>query len=303
MARARLHSGRLGWAGTACAGAAVALAFALFAACEPGEPALEQRMEARALVAELRAALHASAEAEKRAVLSETEEESAAAVAEAEAEARAVGERAAVLAAHLTALQYEPERQLLHTFEERFAELQRVDADLLPLARGHTNERAWQLALGAGRQAADELAARSAEAARAVPRRNRASAEAASTAAFLAVREIQVLEAPHIREPDDARMTALEARMAAAAQRARDSLAKLRALSAPASRPALDAASEALESFLRNHADVVRLSRENTDVRSTALSLGEKQRLTAACDDALSALQEALEHRATAATR
>src|SRR5262245_38870623 len=174
MALPRLQSGRL--AGTACATAAVALLLA----CEPGGPAVEQRMEARALVAELRAGLHASAEAEKRAVMSASEEESAAAAAEAEAEARALGERAAVLAAHLVALQYEPERQLLRTFEERFAELQRVDADLLPLARGHTNERAWRLALGAGRQAADDFAARAGEVAREVPRRNRAAAEAAA---------------------------------------------------------------------------------------------------------------------------
>jgi hypothetical protein len=93
-------------------------------------------------------------------------------------------------------------------------------------------------------------------------------------------------------------MTSLEARMAAAEASARASVAALAELLGP-----LDAVSEALDRFFRTHAEIVALSRQNTDVRSLALSLGEKHRLTAACDATLAELQDALARRGEKATR
>jgi hypothetical protein len=268
-------------------------------ACEPGvAPVLVKRAQARALAAELRVDLLASAEAEKRAVMAESDEASARAADEAEAATRALGERAAVLSGLLASLSYEPEASLLRTFEHQLAESKRVDAELLALARGNTNEKAWQLAFGPGQAAADDFAARLAEATRLAPPDRAARAESLAASALLSVREVQVLEAPHIRASEDAAMTALEERMARAQTSARASVAALAELLGP-----LDAVSEALDRFFRTHADVVALSRQNTDVRSLALSLGEKRRLTAACDATLAALQDALARRGQEATR
>ena len=268
-------------------------------ACEPGvAPVLVKREQARAIAAELRVDLLESAEAEKRAVMAESDDASAKAADEAEAATRVLGERAAVLAGLLASLSYEPEAALLRTFEQQLAESQRVDATLLELARGNTNEKAWRLAFGAGQAAADDFAARLAEAARAAPPERAARAEALAASALLAVREVQVLEAPHIRAAEDAAMTSLEARMAAAEASARASVAALAELLGPQG-----AVSEALDRFFRTHAEVVALSRQNTDVRSLALSLGEKRRLTAACDATLAALQDALARRGQEATR
>ena len=51
------------------------------------------------------------------------------------------------------------------------------------------------------------------------------------------------------------------------------------------------------------NAQLIALSRRNTNVRSLALSLGQKRMLTATCEDSLRALQDALGKRGFSATR
>jgi hypothetical protein len=51
------------------------------------------------------------------------------------------------------------------------------------------------------------------------------------------------------------------------------------------------------------NAQIVTLSRRNTNVRSLALSLGQKRMVAAACDDSLRALQDTLSKRGFSATR
>ena len=61
------------------------------------------------------------------------------------------------------------------------------------------------------------------------------------TTAVMTVREIQVLQAPHVAEADDAVMTRMEARMATSETAARAALATLMPLVQPASRTRLAA--------------------------------------------------------------
>ena len=56
---------------------------------------------------------------------------------------------------------------------------------------------------------------------------DRLRVKALAATAVAAVREIQALQAPHIAESDDAAMTRIEARMAAAERVARDQLKML----------------------------------------------------------------------------
>ena len=51
------------------------------------------------------------------------------------------------------------------------------------------------------------------------------------------------------------------------------------------------------------HAEIVTLSRRNSNVRSLALSLGRKRTVTAECEDALRALEQALATHEFTATR
>ena len=127
--------------------------------------------------------------------------------------------------------------------------------------------------------------------------------EALVATALAAVREIQVLQAPHIAEADEAAMTRMEKQMATEEASARSALATLGAMTQPASRPHLAAATAALDRFIGLNAQIMALSRRNTNVRSLALTLGQKRTLTAACEDRLQALQDALAKREFKATR
>jgi hypothetical protein len=119
----------------------------------------------------------------------------------------------------------------------------------------------------------------------------------------LTVREIQVLQAPHIAEADDAVMTRMEKEMAASEKSARAALATLATLVEPASRTHLAAATAALDKFIGLNAQILALSRRNTNVRSLALSLNQKPALLAACEDPLHRLQDALAKRAYTVAR
>ena len=51
------------------------------------------------------------------------------------------------------------------------------------------------------------------------------------------------------------------------------------------------------------NAQIIALSRRNTNVRSLALSLDQKRTMTATCEESLRALQDALARRGYSATR
>jgi len=111
-----------------------------------------------------------------------------------------------------------------------------------------------------------------------------------------------VLQAPHIAESNDAAMTRMEGAMHDSAVSAKAALDRLKATLPRAGTP-LAAADAALARFLSVNADIVTLSRKNTNVRSLALSLGRKRVVTAECEDQLRALGEALAKHESTATR
>ena len=65
----------------------------------------------------------------------------------------------------------------------------------------------------------------------------------------------------------------------------------------------LDAAGTALARFDKLSAELVRLSRRNSNVRSLALALRHAPQLVAACDGSLALLQEALAKDGFSGTR
>ena len=98
-------------------------------------------------------------------------------------------------------------------------------------------------------------------------------------------------------------MTRMEEQMTASAAVARKALEELKAALTPAAAPQLAAAGAALDRFMAIHAEIITLSRRNSDVRSLALSLGRKRVVTAECEDQLRALEEALAKHEFTATR
>jgi hypothetical protein len=92
-------------------------------------------------------------------------------------------------------------------------------------------------------------------------------------------------------------MTRIEARMTASEAAARKTLASLAAVVSAPARPRLAEATAALDKFMAVHAQIIGLSRRNTNVRSLALSLSEKPAAARACTDRLRDLGDSLAKR------
>lgn len=268
------------------------IALVTVAALGCSENAAHERMtEARRLTADLVMQFTRSAEASDRAVMAGADEASASYAKEAQAATAAVQTNMGALAQLFKSLSYSDETRLLQEFEQRFSEYRPVNNDILTLAVEGSNIQAQRLSFGAIQKEADALR----DALEGLVPANvedtwRVKAFAATVLA--SAREILVLQAPHIAEPDDAEMTRLEGRMTEAETTARNALAMLRTLVAPSSQPKVAAATTAIDGLSRLNSQIQTLSRRNTNVRSLALSLGQKRTLTAACETALRALQE-----------
>jgi hypothetical protein len=267
------------------------------------QAAFTQLQDARGLAADLRVELHRSAEAAQRAVMAETDEASAEAAQESEQATQALERTLAELGPILTGLHFADEERLLQDFARDFAESREVDRTLLALAVENSNVKAQRLAFGPALGAADAFRDRMADAVRPARGAEATRVELLAARAELGVREIEALEAPHIAEAEDAAMTRLEERMAACEAAARAALSELASLLGPTAREALGSARTELDRFAQLQQQIVALSRQNTNVRSLAVALGNKRRLTAACDASLAALQEALAKRGYRATR
>jgi hypothetical protein len=269
----------------------VALAAGLTAGCGDVNKALERLGEARRLAADLLIEFTRAADAANRAVMADTDDMSVSDAREARTARATVHKDIDALGPILQGLGYSDESRLLQEFTGRFAAYETLDDRILDLAIENTNLKAQRLSFGPAQTAADEF--RDAMGAL-VPARDPAQVRALAATAVAAVREIQALQAPHIAAGDDPSMAGLEQRMTAVEAAARRALANLPPLVAPASRPRLDAAGTTFDQFMAVNAQILALSHRNTNVRSLALSLDEKRKLTRPCDDSLRALQTAL---------
>jgi hypothetical protein len=279
------------------------VSLAALAACRGApEAAFTRLVEARRLAWDVHVQFVKAAGASDRAVLADTDAQSVQLANAARGYVRAADASLEILGADLEALGYADESRMLADFRTHFADYRKVDEEVLALAVENTNLKAQRLAFGPVREAADTFKEQLGIAAPTSAGRDRARVDAAVAEAVLAVREIQVLQAPHIAEADAAAMTRLEDEMSRREQRARAALATLRA-SLPSAAPTLAAATTSLDRFHERSAELVALSRENTNVRSLALALRPKAALTAACDASLTTLEEALAKRGFTGTR
>ena len=268
-----------------------------------GQPALERLSEARGLTAELRVQFTKAADATNRTVMANTDEASVVSVREAEQATQAVQRDTDTLKPLLVGLDFANETRLLEEFGGCFAEYRVLDRRILDLAGENTNIKAQQLSFGLAQDAANAFRD-SLEAVTRLPRANdNWRVRALVATAVSEVREIQVLQALHIPEADDTAMTRIEKQMATAESTARRALQTLAEAVPPEAKPDLAAAAGALDRFIAINTQLIALSRRNTNVRSLALSLGEKGTLTARCEESLRALGGELAKRGFSGTR
>jgi hypothetical protein len=266
-------------------------------------PLFTQLSEARALAADLHVQFVKAADASDRAVMAETDEESVAFAREAERATQSVGGDITALGTRLQAIGFQTEASLLQEFSARFADYQKLDHGVLGLAVENTNLKAQRLSFGPVQEAADAFRDSLDAVAHAASAKDSCRTEALVARAELAVREIQVLQAPHIAEPDDAAMAHLEAEMSQRETSAADATTTLAGLAEPKMKPTVGAAVAALARFKELSGQLIALSRRNTNVRSLALALRQKPALMAACETSLAALESALAKETFSATR
>ena len=243
-----------------------------------------------------------AADASNRAVMADTDDASVAFAHEAEQASDALQRDIEALEPKLRGLGYSAEIGLLNEFASRYAKYRELDRRILDLAVENTNLKGQRLSFGAGQEAADSF--RDAlEAVVPAASADKWRVEALVARAVATVREIQVLQAPHIADADEAVMSRLEKRMSGSEASARAAVAELGPLIAPAARPRLTAATTSLDTFVKVNAQIIALSRRNTNVQSLALSLDQKRTVIAACEDSLRALRDALAKRSPRGTR
>lgn len=237
------------------------------------ETVLEQNTGKREALTRMHSALAAISSAEQNALLS-VELSEAHRYADQAREASQQFETARKHLARLILLDQRPEEQRkLIAFDSSWNQYRNLESTLLNLATQQSNVQARRLSAERSLPQIDRLAA-------ALPARPQAQA------VLIAVLRLQALQAPHIEASSDAQMDRLEAAMQNLEQQAHRHLAEL-------GNPG--PASQALAEFLKVHHEILRLSRQNTNVKSVALSLGKKQLLTSECQARLAELDRAVQ--------
>ena len=283
---------------------AAAVVCALATGCRGGpNAAFTDLSEARQVAADLRVQFNRASDASNRAVMADTDEASVSFAREADQMKVAVQTDVAALAPRLRNLDYAAEIQLLSAFQSHLAEYDKIDHDILELAVENTNLKAQRLSFGPAREAADAFRDALAPLSAHASSKERCQVESLGARAVVAVREIQVLQAPHIAESDDSAMTRMEQQMNALSVTARDAVNALPDLVEPDVRPLVATAVGALDRFDGISKEIVTLSRHNSNVRSLELAIRRKPPIAAACDDSLRALQDALAGETFKATR
>jgi hypothetical protein len=282
---------------------AMAIAVAGSACINGSKLVLNQEAEAHRLASHLHVQFTRGADASNRAVMADTDEASQAAAREAGQAAEVVDKDTTALRKILDELGDRDELQQLDAFATRYAQYRALDADILPLAVENTNIKAQRLSFGPAQDAVDTLRHSIDAAARTAPQQSASQAAALAARTIAAVREVQVLEARHIAESDEEAMTRIESAMKASTEEARRSLQSLKGMLPATSAASVAAAADALDRLTSTNAELVTLSRRNSNVRSLALSLGKKRTVTAECEESLQALEDGLARHHFTATR
>jgi hypothetical protein len=247
------------------------------------------------LVDRMRLALAEASEAEKSAVLAVTDQDSQTYADQARAATTQVEQARAEMAKLLQTGGTPAETVALDQFAAGFAEFQRIDRELLALAVKNTNLKAYSLAYG---PAADAIKDIDGALTRLVAK-NQAASQALNIilpacGAQAAALRIQALLPPHIAEESDAKMDELEAAMTKEDQLVRQDLDSLAAVPGLKDDTDLATAASSYARFSNLRKQVLALSRQNTNVRSLAISLDQKRKVMFACQDALAALKQAI---------
>jgi len=241
------------------------------------------------VIARMQLDLASASEAEKSAVLAVTDEDSQRFADQARAAAEAVEGEQGELSELLASAGSQSEKESLAQFAQAFAEFRRIDKDLLALAVQNTNLKASGLAFGPAAAAIKDMDVALARITAADPKLT----GPADNARIAAWRLLAILPA-HIAEESDPRMDEMESQMSKEDQSVRQSLDELVGNPTLENNPDLKVAEASYGRFSEMKAQILKLSRENTNVRSLSISLNQKRKTMIVCQAILAALEQAI---------
>jgi Four helix bundle sensory module for signal transduction len=235
--------------------------------------------------------LLASAEAEKSAVMADTDEAS---------QTLAEQSRQASHNVETARRELEPllggnrwEAHLFQEFSRCWDKLQAIDREVLSLAVQNTNLKALRLSFGPAAEAIrrmEDALTHLMDVVSSSP--DAVGLTRLAAQAIIDALNIYTLQAPHIAESTGTRMEEMEAVMHSLDAQVTNAFQSLQARVGEPGQPFLDAAWAAYKDFQNINADIIDLSRQNSNLRSFALSLEQKRKMTAQCQEVLVALQE-----------
>lgn len=241
-----------------------------------------------------------SAEAEKSAVMADTDEASVSFAEESSRAAEAVESNLRELAGLIEKYPSDKEKLLMGEFDACWAEFRRIDRQVLEFAVQNTNLKAARLSFGAGNASMRQFENELSRIVRDTPDGPICRWVSDARAAAL---WIHVLHASHIASPDDEEMDGIEKIIHENDAVVRRSLAVISSLLPSEKKALLQQAEAFYDTFMEVTARVLELSRRNTNIKSLDLSLNRKRKISSQCEEILTSLQEAVQSRSFKATR
>jgi hypothetical protein len=262
------------------------LSLVLLAACN-AKPAFILDTEKLEVIDQIELAFNKSLDAEKSAVLAPTREASESFAAETRAANAKVTSDLEKLGKIVASENVPKEVEDFANLEEAWKVSKEIDERLLTLDLAGTNLKAVALTSGEGLLAlnnfVDSLSAIAAQTTDPARLRDLSSA---SVSAF----RIQILFPAHIASADEAQMRALEQQIGEQIANVDRVMKELQVDTPEPERAEVEGAASSWQRHGRVNAEVLRLSHENTNVRSSELSINEKRRATEAMRNAIEAL-------------
>jgi hypothetical protein len=256
------------------------------------------------LLAGMQANLQRSAEAEKSAVMADTDEASQELAGRSRRAADFVERDRRELETLLNQDHTDQEMEQFAEFTGCWTELRKIDEVILQFAVQNTNLKAAALSFTEGRKAMDRFDHSLRDLIHQSASDGHCSLMAPIAADALAAGlRIHNLHAPHIVESSDSKMDELEVEMQRATGIIDASLGKLAESASEKERASIGEARAAYGDFSEVHTRVLSLSRRNTNIKSFELSLGNKRKIAAHCDEILLSLEKTVRSREFKATR
>jgi hypothetical protein len=261
---------------------------------------LARKLEA---LSRMRILLLKSAEAEKSAVMADTDQVSQAFADQSLQASEALEKDRLEFGLLIQKDPVESEMKLLQEFDRCWAEFRKIDRQILGFAVQNMNLKAARLSFGPGHETMKRLEKILNSLAAGLAAVEGTQVAEHRCRAITAGWKILSLHAPHIASASNNEMGKIEQVIRQNKEEIKNSLIKLKTILPENKQVSLREAEAAFTELVTVTARIIDLSRQNTNIKSFELSLGRKRKITAQCDEILTSLQQTVRSSSFQATR